>query len=166
MGKDGDVIILRKKVRGLDDKVLSRFAMRAGSAAGLSGKVNVLVTNSRELQSLNRRFRQKDTPTDVLSFPAENGSAHGLAGEIAISAEIAAVNGRRLGHSIEEEIKILLLHGVLHLAGFDHEQDQGIMARKEADLRRAFKLPVALIERQGKVGKIKTKRRKKSRGTQ
>jgi probable rRNA maturation factor len=66
---------------------------------------------------------------------------------VAISAEIAAKNARRLGHAPKEEIKILALHGVLHLAGYDHERDQGEMARREEGLRKQLGLPVALIER-------------------
>jgi probable rRNA maturation factor len=72
---------------------------------------------------------------------------HDFAGDVAISAEIAAQNARRLGHSLPEEIKILALHGVLHLAGYDHERDRGEMARKEEHLRKQLGLPVALIER-------------------
>ena len=63
-----------------------------------------------------------------------------LAGDLAISAEIAARNARRLGHSAADELKILILHGLLHLAGHDHETDGGEMARKEARLRRALGL--------------------------
>ncbi len=71
----------------------------------------------------------------------------GFAGDIAISAEIAAQNAKRLGHSIAEEIQILALHGILHLAGFDHERDNGRMAGIEANLRAVLGLPVGLIER-------------------
>jgi ssRNA-specific RNase YbeY (16S rRNA maturation enzyme) len=70
-----------------------------------------------------------------------------MAGEIAISVDIALQNSARLGHSVAQEIKILALHGLLHLAGFDHERDNGEMASKEATLRRALRLPAALIER-------------------
>lgn len=141
------MIIIRKKVLGLSEGALNRFSARALAAAGVVGKVNVLITNNRELRALNRRFRDRDAATDVLSFPSEAGSSNELAGDIAISAEMAALNARTLGHSAGDEIKILILHGMLHLAGYDHERDHGIMARKEAQLRRAFKLPVGLIER-------------------
>jgi probable rRNA maturation factor len=96
---------------------------------------------------LNRRFRGKNKPTDVLSFPAIPGLMRGFAGDVAISAEIAARNARRLGHTAAEEIEILALHAVLHLAGYDHEQDNGEMERKEAHLRKSLGLPVGLIER-------------------
>ncbi len=110
----------------------------------------VLVTSSAAMRSLNRRFRRKNKPTDVLSFPAPQAANAGkkFAGEIAISADIAARNALRLGHSLAAEIKILALHGVLHLAGFDHERDNGAMGRKETQLRRLLRLPTSLIERE------------------
>jgi probable rRNA maturation factor len=120
---------------------------RAAAAAGVRGQINVLITDNRELQSLNRRFRAKDQPTDVLSFPSGSSGVNGPAGDIAISAEMAAANGDRLGHSAAQEVKVLVLHGVLHLAGYDHERDHGAMGRKEARLRRTLKLPVGLVER-------------------
>jgi len=115
----------------------------------LRDPVNVLVTGSSELRSLNRQFRGVDKPTDVLSFPPskEGREARSSAGEVAISADIARENARRLGHSIADEIKILVLHGVLHLAGFDHEHDHGEMAREESRLREQLKLETGLIER-------------------
>ena len=107
----------------------------------------MLVTGSQELQKLNRQFRGKDKATDVLSFPAPPEAADGLAGDVAISADIAAENAQRLRHEAADEIKILLLHGVLHLAGYDHEHDDGEMARKEQRLRKVLGLPIGLIER-------------------
>ena len=123
---------------------MEHFAGRARRAAGLSGEVNVLVTGDAEVRRLNRQFRHKDKPTDVLSFPGMDPS---FAGDIAISAATASRNARRLGHSTAEEMKVLLLHGLLHLAGYDHEHDEGQMARKEQKLRRELGLPVSLIER-------------------
>jgi probable rRNA maturation factor len=73
-----------------------------------------------------------------------------FAGDVAISAEIAGQNARRLGHPPAEEVKVLVLHGLLHLAGYDHESDNGTMARREARLREQLGLPVALIERSEK----------------
>jgi probable rRNA maturation factor len=128
---------------------MARFVARARRAARLRRTVNVLVTSSQELRSLNRRFRGKNHPTDVLSFPAVGAAVNGFAGDVAISAEIAAKSALQLGHSTAEEVKILVIHGVLHLAGYDHERDNGEMARKENRLRRSLGLPVGLIERQG-----------------
>ena len=116
----------------------------------MSGTANVLVTSSSELRSLNRRFRGADKATDVLSFPfpqVGRDEAKRVAGEMAISADIARENAARLGHSVADEVKILVLHGILHLAGFDHEHDNGEMARKEIRLRRQLKLEAGLIER-------------------
>ena len=146
------MVIFRKHVLGLSDAALAKFVARAGRAVRLRGAVNVLVTSSRELRTLNRRFRGKDKPTDVLSFPPGPGFGNVLAGDIAISAEIAKQNARRLGHSVAQEVKILAVHGVLHLAGYDHERDHGVMASKEAALRQFLGLPAGLIERNGRLG--------------
>ena len=94
------MVIFQKRVADLTELALRRFVARARRAAGLKGAVNVLVTSSAKMKSLNRRFRGKDQPTDVLSFPAEPGTQKQFAGEIAISAEIAAQNARTLGHSL------------------------------------------------------------------
>jgi probable rRNA maturation factor len=143
------LVLLRKRVVGLSEVALVKFAAQARRAARLRGAVNVLVTGSRELRTLNNRFRGEDKPTDVLSFPPALGLAPGFAGDVAIAADLAAQNARRLGHSPAQEIKILVLHGVLHLAGYDHERDGGEMARREQRLRRWLRLPVGLIERNG-----------------
>jgi probable rRNA maturation factor len=144
------LVILRKKIAGLSSSTLERFVLRAKRAMRLRGSVNILVTTSRELRSLNLRFRGKDKTTDVLSFPAspeEPSRSKPWAGDLAISAEIARENARNLGHPIADEIKILALHGLLHLAGFDHERDNGKMAAEERRLRRQLKLEFGLIER-------------------
>jgi probable rRNA maturation factor len=141
------LVIFQKRVAGLTELALERFLARVRRAAGLKGRVDVLVTSSAEMKSLNRRFRKKDKPTDVLSFPADPDSPKQFAGEIAISAELASHNARHLGHSPAEEVKILVLHGLLHLRGYDHECDNGQMARREQQLRAKFRLPQGLIER-------------------
>lgn len=137
-------MILERKLEGVSAAALGRFAARARRAARLRGRVAVLVAGDRELRALNRRFRRKDKPTDVLSFPA---AGDGLAGDIAISAATAGRNARRFGHSLADELKILILHGMLHLAGYDHEHDHGEMARREERLRRTLGLPTSLIAR-------------------
>jgi probable rRNA maturation factor len=149
------LVIWQKRVTDLSELALDRFVARARRAAGLKGRVNVLVTSSAEMKSLNRRFRGKDKATDVLSFPPEADSQEGLAGEIAVSAEIAAHNARALGHSPAEEVKVLVLHGILHLRGYDHECDNGQMARREKQMRAKLRLPSGLIERSGRVDKTK-----------
>lgn len=106
--------------------------------------VTCLIADDTELRRLNRTFRKKDYPTDVLSFP---GDLPGTLGELAISYGRAAAQASELGHTVEEEIRILMLHGVLHLAGLDHETDRGEMARAEARWRKRLGLPHGLIER-------------------
>jgi probable rRNA maturation factor len=147
MGWTRDLVLFQKRVADLSELALNRFVTSCRRAAGLKGAVNVLITSSAELKSLNRRFRGKDKATDVLSFPAGSDAPKNLAGEIAISAEIASQNARTLGHSPAEEIKVLVLHGVLHLRGYDHECDNGKMARREQQLRVKLRLPSGLIER-------------------
>jgi probable rRNA maturation factor len=141
------MIVVRKPVAGLSALALNRFVARAKSAARLQGSVDILLAGSRDLRSLNRRFRGKNQATDVLSFPAGDNPRNGFAGDIAISVDIAVQNAKRFGHTPTEEIKILCLHGLLHLAGFDHERDQGQMARKELSLRRRLGLVRSLTER-------------------
>jgi len=141
------LVIIQKSIAGLSKLALERFLARARRAAGLRGSVNVLITSNAEIRSLNRRFRGKDKATDVLSFPAAPDASQELAGDIAISAEVASQNARFLGHAPAEEVKILTLHGILHLRGYDHERDDGQMARREQQLRRELRLPVGLIER-------------------
>jgi probable rRNA maturation factor len=120
---------------------IQRFVRRAQALAKVQGEVDVLISGNQRLRQLNRRFRRKNKPTDVLSFPRPSG------GDIAISAQIASDNARLYGHSLADELKILVLHGMLHLAGYDHEADNGRMARLEARLRARLKLPASLIDR-------------------
>lgn len=141
------MVIFKKRVPDLTELALDRFVARARRAVRLKGTVNVLVTTSAEIKSLNRRFRRSDKPTDVLSFPADPAAPQENAGEIAISAEIASKSARTLGHSPAEEVKILVLHGLLHLRGYDHECDNGQMATREKHLRAKLHLPPGLIER-------------------
>lgn len=141
------MVIFKKKLTGASSASLSGFLKRAQRAAGLRGEVNVLVAGRGEIRALNRRYRGQDKATDVLSFPADGGAGKDFAGDIAISVEDAARSARRLGHTPAEELKVLLLHGILHLAGYDHERDNGAMARVEQKLRVQLGLPVTLIAR-------------------
>jgi probable rRNA maturation factor len=126
---------------------LRRFANRARREIGLSGEVTVLLAGNDDMRKLNRKFRKKDKPTDVLSFPAASASnGHGV-GDIAISTDIAREQAGYLGHTLEQELKILLLHGLLHLAGYDHERDRGEMFRVERRFRLKLGLPSSLVER-------------------
>jgi len=141
------VILERRKTKELSRIALARFAKQAQRAASLGGTVSILLTGDAEIQRLNRQFRQQDKPTDVLSFPSADPSAFG--GDIVISTRTARLQASQLGHDLSTEVKILIIHGILHLAGFDHESDQGQMNRLEQKLRLKFKLPAGLIERAG-----------------
>lgn len=94
----------------------------------------------RKIRSLNRRYRRRDRPTDVLAFPS---SSYGFLGDIAISVPYAARQARRRREPVSREIDRLLLHGFLHLLGYDHETDQGEMELLESALRRRLKLAEA-----------------------
>jgi probable rRNA maturation factor len=148
------VIILEKAMRGVRQAELASFARRAQRLAGITGAVDVLIAGNGRLRELNRRFRGKNKPTDVLSFPRDDG------GDIAISGEIARENAARYGHGAAAELKILILHGMLHLAGHDHENDSGEMARVEDQLRTQLKLPSSLIERANGAGSKKPQSRR------
>src|SRR6266550_1504964 len=146
MKSSNSIVVFEKTLPQLSSRALAGFVLKARRAAGLRGPVSVLITGNSSMRRLNSCFRGKNQPTDVLSFPVD-ASAKGLAGDIAISLEIAERNARLLGHSAADEIRILILHGMLHLAGYDHENDKGEMAKKESLLRRRFALPTSLIER-------------------
>ena len=126
---------------------LTRFLHRAQEAVGLAGEVDVLLTSDEEIRRLNRTFRKKNKATDVLSLPAPEELAGQHSGDLAISIDTAARQAESFGHSLNDEVKILLLHGLLHLAGMDHEVDSGEMAARESELRAELKLPISLIER-------------------
>jgi probable rRNA maturation factor len=126
---------------------LTRFLNRARTAVGLKGAVDVLLTGDTALRKLNKDFRGKNKPTDVLSFPTPPEIAKQHAGDLAISLETAARQAKTYGHTLRDEVRILLLHGLLHLSGEDHETDNGEMAARESKLRRELRLPTTLIER-------------------
>ncbi|MGD0737655.1 MAG: rRNA maturation RNase YbeY [Terracidiphilus sp.] len=128
-------------------RTLARFLAAAQAAVRLRGQVTVLLTTDASIRGLNRRFRGKNKATDVLSFPAQGPGTEGMAGDLAISVTTALSQAASQGHSLSTEIKVLILHGLLHLAGYDHEVDDGKMARRERLLRAKLKLPLGLIER-------------------
>ncbi len=129
---------------------LSRFLGVAQAAVGLHGEVDVLLAGDRTVRRLNRKFRGKDKATDVLSFPAADFAGnHGgdRAGDLAVSVETAARQARAQGHTLRDEVRVLLLHGLLHLVGMDHEADHGEMAAREDALRAKLRLKRGLIAR-------------------
>jgi len=135
------MLIFEIAIKDVSASMLQRFAGQAQKLAKVAGEVDILISGNKRLQELNRRFRRKNKPTDVLSFPRPAG------GDIAISANIARQNAALYDHSLADELKVLILHGMLHLAGHDHESDNGQMARVEARLRTQLKLPASLIDR-------------------
>jgi probable rRNA maturation factor len=129
---------------------LRSFLTMAKEAVRLEGEVSVLLATDASVHVLNRDFRRKNKTTDVLSFPAADVNVPGgpkLAGDLAIALGVASRQAEEHGHSLQVEIKILLLHGLLHLAGYDHETDNGQMKRKESALRKQLDLPAGLIQR-------------------
>jgi probable rRNA maturation factor len=115
------------------------------------GAVTVVLLSDARVRELNRRFRRTDRPTDVLSFPSaavEPGAAGPYLGDVVIAAGVARRQAKEAGHSIQTELRVLALHGLLHLLGYDHERDAGRMARVERRLRRKGGLREGLIERQ------------------
>lgn len=139
------LLLFQSRAVKLDRDWLRRFAerLRAETAAGAA--FTVLLTSDRRLRQLNRDFLGKDAPTDVLSFPSPGPG--GFPGEMAISVPRAREQAAARGHSAETEIAILMLHGLLHLLGHDHETDGGAMRRIETRWRRRLGLPAGLIER-------------------
>jgi probable rRNA maturation factor len=138
----------RAKTLSLGKRDLNRFLAAAAEALGLAGEFSVLLTGDDRLRALNLQFRGMDKPTDVLSFPAlPEAEISGGGGDLAISVETASVQAANYGHTLQMEVKILILHGLLHLAGYDHESDRGQMRRRETRLRKQFALPAGLVER-------------------
>jgi len=146
-------VLFRRRFHGIRSLPLQRFADTLCQRVLKGDEFVCLVTDAPELALLNKDFRGKSESTDVLSFPATPDSAQvqaeteAYAGDIAISVTHARAQARLLGHSLEQEICILMLHGVLHLAGMDHEQDDGAMGRAEKRWRHRFGLPQSLTER-------------------
>jgi len=141
-----------RDVRLPSARTLAKFLAAAQQAVRLKGQVTVLLTTDAAIRKLNRQFRGKNKATDVLSFPAEGLGAQGIAGDLAISVTTAVGQAAEQGHSLSTEIKVLVLHGLLHLAGYDHEVDNGKMAGRERLLRAKLNLPQGLIERADNAG--------------
>lgn len=117
---------------------LGRFARELAKAARIPPEsFAAVLVSDRRMRDLNRRFRNRAVATDVLSFPLHEGA---YMGDVIISVETARRQARRLGHGLQQELQLLLLHGVLHLMGYDHETDNGRMTRRESALRRRLGL--------------------------
>lgn len=126
---DFDVALLEKITTSLSDK-----------------DVELIITNNEEIQSINKLHRDIDAPTDVLSFPYED-MPHAPLGSIVISADFVTQKAQELGHSTQDELTLLYIHGLLHILGYDHETDSGEMRAMEQKLIEKFHLPQSLIVR-------------------
>jgi probable rRNA maturation factor len=149
-------VIFRRLPTKVRQRAMDRFARNLQNQVAQGRPFECLISGDAELRRLNRKFRAKDQATDVLSFPSRTGlpacsspseTACSSLGSIAISLQRARAQARAHGHSTEDEIRILMLHGVLHLTGLDHETDSGRMARAEKRWRTRLGLPASLIER-------------------
>lgn len=145
MSPDGSTFLFRSAPRGLDRQRLRLFQHTLSTHLTAGRPFTCLLTSDAELRRLNATFLGKDYPTDVLSFPSVEGEES--LGDLAISAVRAREQAAEFGHPIETEIEILMLHGVLHLLGHDHETDRGAMRRLESRWRQKLGLPAGLIER-------------------
>ena len=145
MSPDDPPLLFRVPTPGISRPELRAFTEQLESRVARGRSFCCLITTDQELRRLNRDFRKKDYGTDVLSFPA--AKPNGFLGEVAISWPRAKRQAAEYGHGVEQEIELLMLHGVLHLLGMDHETDRGRMARAERKWREALGLPRGPIER-------------------
>lgn len=145
------VVGATRRVPGLVPR-LTALAARIGRVLGMEHcAASLMLTDDPGIRELNARFREKDEPTDVLSFPSgieDAGEAGHYLGDLAVSLQRAAAQAEEHGHGVAEETEVLLLHGILHLLGHDHETDAGEMRELEARLAlELFGEPRGLIAR-------------------
>jgi probable rRNA maturation factor len=150
MSSDGSSLVFRSvpahlQLGAADKRLLREFARTLSDRIAPGRAFFCLITNDKQLRRLNREFLKHDYPTDVLSFPS--AQRFGDIGEMAISIERAEAQAREQEHSLVDELRVLMLHGALHLSGMDHERDGGKMARVERKLRIELGLPDGLIAR-------------------
>jgi probable rRNA maturation factor len=155
MSPESSTVTFRRNTAEARPRTLARFARKLQAEVARGRAFHCLITGDAEMRRLNRQFLGKDFATDVLSFPSGAGlpacagktRRSAPLGDIAISLARARAQAGRYGHFAEDEIRILMLHGVLHLLGMDHEADCGRMARAEKRWRARLGLPDGLIER-------------------
>jgi probable rRNA maturation factor len=116
-------VLVKKRVRGVESKLLSKIAHRALEVLGLSKvELSIVLVSDAQIRRLNKLYRNKDKTTDVLSFPiGEKVEDWLILGDIVISVDAAKRQAQELGHSLKEELRRLLVHGLVHLLGYDHE---------------------------------------------
>lgn len=157
LGRDGVAVLNRQRALRVPVRQLEEFLARSRRALRLPpDSFSVCFVTDAEIARWNRAYRRKHGPTDVLSFPAEAAGKSGAnrprgkgasgaradryLGDIAIAPGVAQRNARRFGRTLSQELRILILHGMLHLMGYDHETDTGQMGRRESRLRRRLGL--------------------------
>ena len=141
----------------LDNQTTLQFALEPLEAIASSlstSSVELLIVAEETMLSLNNTHRNKASSTDVLSFPMDTSFTQQALmnvplGSIVISAHYVEEKAKVYGHSIQDELSLLFIHGMLHLMGFDHEIDSGEMRSKEAEIIQTFNLPKSLIVRTG-----------------
>ena len=161
---EGVLLLNRQRTARADWDEIRRFLRRLCAELAPAGFAVCLLSDAG-IRRYNKQFRGADDSTDVLSFPAErhrNGRP-GYLGDVLISVETARENARRYGLRLEEEIEVLALHGVLHLLGYDHERDDGEMARLERRWSERLGLPQNLTGRSRARGQGRTERRRSQR---
>ena len=145
MGKRGDPPLLVEVVSGAGARAPGLGSwLQAVAPSRARGTVTVALVQDARVRALNRRYRKKNTSTDVLSFPADEP---GTLGDVVIAVGVARRQAATARHPLGTELRVLALHGLLHLLGYDHERDNGEMARLERRLRRKGGLREGLIER-------------------
>ena len=146
---EGSSVTFRRPPKDVRPRALQLFARKMQREVARGRAFDCLITGDAEMRRLNRDFRGKDYSTDVLSFPVAAGALPQAAslGDLAISIQRARAQGRQFGHGAEQEIRILMLHGLLHLLGMDHENGEGRMGRSEKLWRTRLGLTGGLIER-------------------
>lgn len=157
MSSQRSTLLFQVATPGLSRRSVRAFLKRLDAEVAGGRPFCCLIAGDQELRRLNRDFRGRDYPTDVLSFPTAVGQSAGLPvpagalphGEVAISYDAARRQSIEYGHGVDREIEILMLHGLLHLLGMDHETDGGRMSNAERKWRASLGLPAGLIERAG-----------------
>lgn len=112
------------------------FALDVMEKVALFGEITILLCGEKKIKELNKRYRQKNCVTDVISFSYQNSLV--FIGDIVICPKVAKENSKRFGHSFELEMKKLVVHAILHLIGYDHNNDKGKMARKEKNILKSL----------------------------
>jgi len=133
-------VVSRQRKKKIDTQAWETFAARAADALGQSGSsATIAFVSDKTIRQLNRQFRGINKATDVLSFPADDSDESNL-GDIAISVDTAVAQAKENGLKFDEEVSQLILHGLLHLCGYDHETDDGEMNKLELRLRKKLRI--------------------------